>query len=118
MRGIAERYGLPNARKPDSQDICFVPDGDYAGFLESVMGVGASPGDFVDKDGRVLGKHKGHHRYTIGQRKGLGVSFGEPRYVIGKDAKSNTVTLGDMEQLCTREFETSEVNWISIEKLY
>ncbi|MDD2418779.1 MAG: tRNA 2-thiouridine(34) synthase MnmA [Oscillospiraceae bacterium] len=114
VRQQAEQRGLVNARKPDSQDICFVPDGDYAGFLEQVMGAKASDGDFIDSKGSVIGRHKGHYRYTIGQRKGLGIGFGEPRYVISKNAADNTVTLGNKDELYSSGLVVNEVNWISI----
>lgn len=117
VRQLAEQRGLVNARKPDSQDICFVPDGDYAAFLERVMGTGAPEGNFIDTGGHVIGRHKGHHRYTIGQRKGLGTGFGEPRYVISKDAAGNTVTLGRREELDSSGLTVKEVNWISIGRL-
>ena len=117
VRRIAEDRGLVNARKPDSQDICFVPDGDYANFLESVMGVAAVPGSFIDKHGNVLGTHKGIIHYTIGQRKGLGLSFEKPKYVIGKDKKTNTVTLGDEEDLYSNSMTVGDVNFISIDQL-
>ena len=80
VRRLAEEHGLVNARKPDSQDICFVPDGDYADFLERVMGITVPEGDYIDTKGRVLGRHKGHHRYTVGQRKGLGVGRNRDMY--------------------------------------
>ncbi len=117
VRKIAEQYELSNANKPDSQDICFVPDGDYANFLEQVMGAAVNEGDFVDSEGNVIGRHKGHHRYTIGQRRGLGVGFGEPRYVIKKDADKNTVTLGRKQELYSDGFDVGEVNWIAVEQL-
>ncbi len=117
VRKLAEERNLVNARKPDSQDICFVPNGDYAGFLERVMGVGAPEGDYIDSEGNVIGRHKGHHRYTIGQRKGLGVGFGEPRYVIQKDAMRDTVTLGGKEELLSSGLIVKDVNWISIDQL-
>ncbi len=117
VRRLAEEHGLVNARKPDSQDICFVPDGDYADFLERVMGITVPEGDYIDTKGRVLGRHKGHHRYTVGQRKGLGVGFGEPRYVLRKDARNNTVTLGTKEELMSSSLIVKDVNWISIDEL-
>lgn len=116
-RGIAREYGLLNADKPDSQDICFVPDGDYAAFIERDTGMTFPPGDFIDKNGNVLGKHNGMIRYTIGQRKGLNISLGSPAYVISKDTKNNTVTLGKNEDLFTTELIADDVNLISIEML-
>ncbi len=112
-RALAEQYGFGNAHKPDSQDICFVPDGDYAAFIESYTGERFPEGDFVDEQGRVIGRHKGIIRYTIGQRKGLGVAFGEPMFVLKKDAARNTVTLGKGEALFSKTAFVEQVNWIS-----
>ncbi|HOB36521.1 MAG TPA: tRNA 2-thiouridine(34) synthase MnmA [Candidatus Avimonas sp.] len=117
VRRLAEELKLVNAAKPDSQDICFVPDGDYAAFLEQVIGVNIPKGDFVDSKGNVLGRHKGHHRYTIGQRKGLGIGLGEPRYVIGKDPTKNTVVLGAKDELMSSGFTAKDVNWIMFDRL-
>ncbi len=117
VRQMAEARGLVSAAKPDSQDICFVPDGDYAAFLERYTGETVPAGDFVDTNGKVLGTHKGHIHYTVGQRKGLGVAFGQPMFVLGKDAENNTVILGTKEQLpCTALF-ADDVNWMAIETL-
>lgn len=117
VRQMAEERGLINARKPDSQDICFVPDGDYARFIEHATGQTARAGDFIDTEGHVLGRHAGVIRYTIGQRKGLGITFGEPRYVIDKDAVANTVTLGRHEELFSDTLIAKDVNWIMIPSL-
>jgi len=117
VRKLAEERGLVNARKPDSQDICFVPDGDYAAFLERSMGVDIPEGNFVDTKGNILGKHKGHHRYTIGQRKGLGIGFGEPKYVIAKNPEKNTVVLGSKDELKSAGFIARDVNWILFDEL-
>ncbi|MBU5625694.1 tRNA 2-thiouridine(34) synthase MnmA [Oscillibacter sp. MSJ-2] len=114
IRAMAEGCGLVNAHKPDSQDICFVPDGDYMKFLESFGGVVPEPGDFVDRQGRVLGRHKGLERYTTGQRKGLGVSAAEPLYVLGKDLPTGTVLLGRDAELYTDTLIAERVNWISV----
>lgn len=116
-RRIAEENGLINARKPDSQDICFVPDGDYAKFIEFSLNKPAEPGNFTDICGNVLGKHKGIIHYTIGQRKGLGITFGKPKFVVAKDAKSNTVTLGDNENLFSDTLTACDLNFISIDAL-
>lgn len=94
VRDLAGEFGLPVQHKPDSQDICFVPDGDYASFVERQDRAIASPGPFVDRDGNVLGMHEGHHRYTVGQRRGIRIADRDPWYVIAKDPASNTVTLG------------------------
>ena len=93
VRQMAERRHLLNAGKPDSQDICFVPGGDYAGFVEQYTGIACPAGHFIDTDGTVLGTHKGIIHYTIGQRRGLGLSFPEPMYVGDIDPRKNTVTL-------------------------
>lgn len=113
-RALAEKYGLLNARKPDSQDICFVPDGDYARFISEYTKKDFPEGDFIDTDGNVIGRHGGIICYTIGQRKGLGVTFGKPVYVCGKDVERNTVTLGDSEDLLTMTAVAEDVNLISV----
>ena len=111
-RRIADENGFVNASKPDSQDICFVPDGDYAGFIE--RHAGAMPeGDFVTSDGRVLGRHKGISHYTVGQRKHLGISVGEPIYVTKINAADNTVVLGSESELFGTKCVVSGFNWIS-----
>lgn len=113
-RALAERHGLVNARKPDSQDICFVPDGDYGKFISEHTGKNFPEGDFIDTEGNVIGRHGGIIRYTVGQRKGLGATFGKPVYVCGKDAERNTVTLGDSEDLMTVSAVAEDVNLISV----
>lgn len=117
IRLIAEKKGLVNAKKPDSQDICFVKDGDYAGFLEKTLGVKAEEGDFVDMSGNILGRHKGIINYTIGQRKGLGKTFGKPMYVVHIDSDSNQVTLGSNEDLFVDSLIAGGINLISITEL-
>lgn len=112
VRRIAQENGFVNAQKPDSQDICFVPDGDYAGFIERYAGA-SEQGDFLTADGRVLGRHKGITHYTIGQRKHLGISVGVPIYVVGIDAKENTVILGDEKELFHSRATVGDFNWIS-----
>ena len=114
IRALAEENGLVNARKPDSQDICFVPDGDYAKFISEYTGKTFPEGDFLDTEGNVIGRHGGIHRYTIGQRKGLGVTFGKPVFVCEKDAEKNTVTLGGSESLMKISVEAEDVNLISL----
>ena len=116
-RRIAEEQGFYNADKPDSQDICFVPDGDYARFMEDFTGKHYPAGDFLDENGRVVGTHNGAVRYTIGQRKGLGLAMGAPVYVCGKDMQANTVTVGPEEMLFDRIVYADEVNWITIPEL-
>ena len=112
VRALAAGLGLANAAKRDSEDICFVPDGDYAAFIERRLGRRADEGDVLDESGRVVGRHRGALRYTIGQRKGLGVALGHPVYVCGKDMERNTVTLGPRESLMSRGCLASGWNWI------
>ena len=116
VRSVAAELGLRTASKPDSQDICFVPDGDYAVFIEKHTGAPVPPGDFIDPEGNPIGKHQGVVRYTIGQRKGLG-GFGRPVYVLAKDAATNTVTLGDSPLLYAKRLIAEDVNLISIAEL-
>ena len=117
VRRIAEERGFVNAAKPDSEDICFVPDGNYAGFLENVMGLKPEPGNFVDTSGHALGRHKGLIHYTVGQRKGLGLSFEAPKYVLRKDTASNSVILGSNSELFKTSFFAENVNLIFTECL-
>ena len=112
VRAIAEDAGLLNARKRDSQDICFIPDGNYLSFLQSHTGKVYEQGDYLDRDGKVIGRHRGAVAYTIGQRKGLGIALGAPAYVCAKDMERNTVTLGPNEALFTRELTADSLNWI------
>jgi len=117
VRKIAEERDLINARKPDSQDICFVKDGDYAGFLENMMGVESKKGNFLDTKGNVIGEHKGIIHYTVGQRKGLGIALGKPAYVINKNKEFNTVAIGSEEDLYSKRLRASDLNMIAVEKL-
>ena len=117
IREIARNNGFVNADKADSQDICFVPDGDYAAFIEENGGFTSKPGDYTDITGKVLGKHKGVIHYTIGQRKGLGIALGKPAFVLDKNSDTNTVVLGDEEHLFKREVLVKDVNFISIDLL-
>lgn len=112
-RELAREGGFLNADKPDSQDICFVPDGDYAAAIERFSGKASAPGDFVDETGRVLGRHRGIIHYTIGQHKGLGLYSHEKRFVLRIDAANNTVVLGEEERLFRRDASVREINWIS-----
>ncbi len=116
-RQIADKNNFINANKPDSQDICFVPDGNYAKFIKEYSGEEFAQGNFIDKEGNVLGKHKGICHYTIGQRKGLGIALGKPAYVTEIDTENNTVTLGDESDLLKNTLVARDVNFISIEKL-
>ena len=111
-RGIAEEHGFLNARKRDSQDICFVPDGDYAAFLRRYTGRNYPEGDFVLRDGTVVGRHHGIVNYTVGQRRGLGIAWSESLYVLGKDIRRNEVILGPERELYIREVTARDFNWI------
>ncbi len=114
-RGLARELGLPVADKRDSQEICFVPGGDYRAVLESRTPELIAPGPLLDPAGNVVGDHGGHQHFTIGQRRGLGRGFGEPRYVVGIDPARNAVVIGPRELLSRREFEVEETNWVSVE---
>ena len=117
VRQIAQEQGFLNAQKRDSQDICFIPDGDYPAFLRRHTGKEYPQGSFLDLQGNVVGTHQGAVNYTLGQRKGLGIALGAPAYVCGKDMAANTVTVGPDEALYRRELIATEVNWISIPEL-
>ena len=112
VRAIAAEAGFINAEKPDSQDICFVPDGDYAAAIERFSGK-SEPGDFVDTRGRVLGTHRGVIHYTVGQHRGLGLNHHEALYVCRIDAEKNIVVLGQKPELFSKEADAAEFNWIS-----
>ncbi len=112
-RALAARYGLPVADKPDSQDICFVPDGNYAAVIEKLRPGAARPGEIVDTSGRVLGTHPGVIHYTIGQRRGLGIGgLAGPLYVVRLDIDRRQVVVGPREMLATRRVPVREVNWL------
>ena len=112
-RALATRYGLPVADKPDSQDICFVPNGNYASVIEKLRPGAAEPGDIVDHEGRTLGRHDGVLRYTVGQRRGLGIGgLEEPLFVIRLDADKRQVVVGPRELLLSRTISLREVNWL------
>ena len=116
-RAIAEEQGFINARKHDSQDICFVPDGDYVAFMERYTGKHYEGGDFLDLEGNVVGRHKGAVSYTLGQRKGLGLAMGAPVYVCGKDMARNTVTVGPNEVLFSPALLANDWNWFPFPEL-
>ncbi len=116
-RAIAEKLGLVTAKKPDSMEICFVPDKDYAGFIKRRTGANAEEGDFVDTEGNVLGKHKGIIHYTVGQRKGLGVTFGKPMFVLRIDAEKNQVVLGKKGTEFADRLIAKDLNFITFDKL-
>ena len=113
VRAYATARGLPVADKPDSHEICFVPDGNYAAFVERRAPGAAVPGPITDTTGRIVGQHGGLHRFTVGQRKGLGVSSPIPLYVVALDARSRTVTVGPREAIERTTLTASQVNWIS-----
>lgn len=117
VRAIAEEHGFINARKKDSQDICFIKDGNYRNFLEHHTGKGLIEGDFLLPDGTFVAKHKGVPCYTIGQRKGLGIAWEHPLYVISKDAANGTVTVGKEELLFTNKVIVEDVNFIAVSSL-
>jgi tRNA-specific 2-thiouridylase len=115
VRRIARERRLPVADKPESMEICFVPDGDYAGFVERQAPEGAlRGGPVVDEAGREVGVHRGVHRFTVGQRKGLGITAARPRYVLRIVPETATVVVGDEESLMARSLVARDVNWISI----
>lgn len=116
IRELAAQAGLRVATKPDSQEICFIPDNDYVGFLERYRGRPETSGEFVDTNGAVLGKHSGFDQFTIGQRRGLGITFGEPRFVIRIEPESRRVVLGKYEDLACRQLTADGLNWLQ-EKL-
>lgn len=112
IRGLAEKIGLPVAHKPDSQEICFVPDGDYAGFIERSTGCAVHPGNFVNTKGEIIGTHKGIVHYTIGQRKGLNLSMGRPVFVVEIRPKSNEVVIGEGDEVFAGELLAGQVNYM------
>ncbi len=116
LREYAKQKEIPVFDKPDSQEICFVRDNDYAGFIEKA-GYPSVPGNFIDTKGNVIGRHKGIFHYTVGQRKGLGMTFGKPMFVVKIDPVANTVTLGDNADTFQNELFAKELNWIAFDQL-
>jgi tRNA-uridine 2-sulfurtransferase len=119
VRELARELGIPTAAKPDSQEICFVPNGDYAAFIDAYFkeqGITASEtqGELVTTDGLVVGEHSGVHHFTVGQRRGLGVAAGEPLYVISTEPASKRVIIGRNDALLRSTMIVNDVNWISI----
>ena len=112
VRGVAEQLGLPVFDKPDSQEICFVPNGDYASLVNQRSEVGLTPGVIVDQDGQELGSHSGHQNFTVGQRRGLGVPSSVPLFVLQRDAVSNQVVVGTREELACDGLFAHESNWL------
>ncbi len=117
VRAIAKEIGFESARKKESQDICFIPDGDYVSFLSRYTGAAFIKGNYLDLNGNILGEHMGAVKYTIGQRKGLGISLGAPMYVCSKDMSENTVTLCCEEKLFSNSLDAEKINFIAFEKL-
>jgi tRNA-specific 2-thiouridylase len=112
IRRMAEKQDLRVAKKPDSQEICFIPDQDHARFIRERRGNSDTAGDFVTVQGKIVGKHAGFEAFTVGQRKGLGVAFGEPRYVIRIEPESRRVVLGTLEELACQELTATKANWL------
>ena len=112
IRDLARQTGLSTADKPDSQEICFIPDNDYAGFLGRYRGHVETAGELVDTAGRVLGRHEGYERFTIGQRRRLGVTFGEPRFVVRIEPETCRVVIGTHDELGRRRLEADRLNWL------
>ena len=117
VREIAEQHGLRSAARRDSQDVCFIPDGDYAAFLMRYTKKAYPGGNFVDAAGKILGRHRGIIHYTVGQRKGLGIAFGKPTYVCGKSAADGTVLLGSNEDLFSRDLTAHSINLIALPRI-
>ena len=118
IRDMAERLGLPVAHKPDSQEICFIPDHDYASFIEEYTGRELPPGNFVDLDGNVLGRHRGITHYTVGQRKGLNLSMGRPVFVVEIRPETNEVVIGNNEDVFTNVLRCDKLNWMAVDGLH
>ena len=117
IRDMAEKLGLPVASKPDSQDICFVPNGDYASFIEEYTGKTVPEGNFVTPDGKILGRHKGIIHYTVGQRKGLGISLGERAFVTEIRPQTNEVVIGNRAQACQTVLRANHLNFMAREDI-
>ena len=116
IRELAEKHGLHIAKKADSEDICFIPDGDYKKFLEENSDIKKRPGNIVNREGKVLGKHQGLYNHTIGQRKGLGISNPVPLFVVGFDVVKNELIVGEEAELYSKEFEIEDYNLIMIDE--
>ena len=117
IREIAKKHNLPVANKPDSEDICFIPDGDYKIFLENNSDIKSKEGNIVDKNGNILGKHTGLYKYTIGQRKGLGISNSVPLFVIGFNKDKNEVVVGKEKELYKKECTVCNINLLLLDKI-
>ncbi|MEO1999148.1 MAG: tRNA 2-thiouridine(34) synthase MnmA [Planctomycetaceae bacterium] len=112
IRALSREAGLRVSDKPDSQEICFIPDQDYAGFIQRYRGVQDTAGELVDTQGHVVGQHDGFERFTIGQRRGLGVTFGSPRFVVSIDAETRRVMIGEKDDLAAVGLQANQVNWL------
>jgi tRNA-specific 2-thiouridylase len=112
VRRLAQEFGLPVAQKSESQEICFIPNDDYVAFLEQEPHLIGSPGEIVHLNGAVLGRHSGTHRYTVGQRRGLGIAWSEPLYVVAIDAEKNRISVGEVGGLYAPGLRVSDLNWI------
>lgn len=117
IRAIADDIGIMVAHKPDSMEICFVPDNDYAGYIQKETGYNSVPGNFVDLEGNVIGKHNGIIHYTVGQRKGLGLAMGHPVFVVAIRPETNEVVIGDDKDVYSGKLYANKLNFMSIEKL-
>lgn len=118
IRDLAKKLGLPVAHKPDSQEICFIPDHDYAAFIEEYTGKTLPEGNFVDREGNILGRHKGISHYTVGQRKGLNLSMGHPVFVMAIRPETNEVVIGENEDVFTDVVRCRKLNWMAFEGLF
>jgi tRNA-specific 2-thiouridylase len=112
VRRLARDFGLPVAEKSDSQEVCFIPGDDYVAFLEGNGAVTGTPGEIVHLDGQVIGKHQGTHRYTIGQRKGLGIAWSEPLYVVSIDSEQNRVVVAEQQHVFAGGLVAADVSWV------
>lgn len=117
IREIARKHNLPVANKPDSEDICFIPDGNYKTFLENNLEIKRVKGNIVNSYGEILGKHTGLYKYTVGQRKGLGISYGEPLFVIGFNQSKNELIVGNKEQLYCKKFTVTDINLLTCNEI-
>ena len=117
VRQMAAELNLINAKKRDSQDICFIPDGDYAAYIENALNKTYPKGSFISTNGRVLGEHQGIIHYTVGQRKGLGIALGKPAFVKNINPENNTVTLCDNDELFSSEVTAKNINLISVDSI-
>jgi tRNA-specific 2-thiouridylase len=118
IRQMAQKLGLPVASKPDSQEICFIPDHDHASFIENYTGKESKPGNFVDLKGNVIGRHKGITHYTVGQRKGLNLAMGHPVFVTALRPETNEVVIGDSQDVFTSTVRCNRLNWMAVDGLH